>query len=611
MKYYYEIFLNEKYVTKDSWISFITSIAKFLGEFKSFKIIVTVSQNNIRYFIISKFKLPLTFNNQDFLIKICDKLDRLEFKYRGFYISKTNYNLIDIINKCKQKNKEVYMLEMDFKYLFKDYLIKKIYLYYNDGNFKRKRLLNGFYANILSIDFFSSKNYFYNKIPKYLDIKKILHLLTDNEQDNLFKVDTFPYLEDNYYLKHTAYDFYKHSLVIGSSGSGKSKFLALFINNIYKYSKDKYKIVVIDPHDALRNDMGGITDRRIIDFKDKDKSIDLFKSNNEDINAIVELMLSLFKSLINDQYNGRLERVLRYSIYLLISKNEFSFINLKKLLIDLDYRNGLVEELKLRIPASVAYFFLTDFNELKSQSYSEAIAPIISFIDEMQMVPIFNSNEIKEDIKTVINDNFLTIFSLNRLRLGDKVTKTIAGFLMQQLFVLAESLVLDKHLIVIIDEVAILENPILPRFLAELRKFNTSVILAGQYFKQISTELKEAIFANTSNYYLFRVSKNDAISLEDNLEIKLANSDKKEDRYSYLTNLKTQECLVRISKNETIYPVFKARTRDFCGIPERREEKKYFKEDILTEELKFDFKIDSNVLVDDVMKKTSTSRKRL
>lgn len=71
-------------------------------------------------------------------------------------------------------------------------------------------------------------------------------------------------------------------------------------------------------------------------------------------------------------------------------------------------------------------------------------------------------------------------------------------------------------MLVVIDEVSLIENPILNRFLAEARKYNLSLILIQQYFNQISEALRSAIFANVSNFYVFRISKSDAMLLENN-----------------------------------------------------------------------------------------------
>ena len=120
----------------------------------------------------------------------------------------------------------------------------------------------------------------------------------------------------------------------------------MLINNIKKNDglKQNYKVVVIDPHAALENDIGGLG--KVIDFKNDMDSIDLFVNNSEDIVASTELLMDLLKSLIADQYNSKLERVLRHAIYLLLTGESFNFRNLRRVILDLEYRNELIKSLK-------------------------------------------------------------------------------------------------------------------------------------------------------------------------------------------------------------------------------------------------------------------------
>ena len=85
----------------------------------------------------------------------------------------------------------------------------------------------------------------------------------------------------------------------------------------------------------------------------------------------------------------------------------------------------------------------------------------------MEMLPIFNEDNVTNNLKDEISNNFLTLFSLDRTLLGSKITKTISGLIMQQLFTLIQSNNFKEHIIFIIDEVAIIENPIICRFLSE------------------------------------------------------------------------------------------------------------------------------------------------
>lgn len=564
MKYLYEIYLRHAQVEKAAWHEFLLQMTDFLGRVAHYQIYVQYQQNTLHYYLETTKPVPVSLGLLDFLCKPVE-IDLSELgtaKSRGRYRNDWADNFVAISQDLYKKQYEMRLAKLDL-HGFKKLIAGDIQIFYQRAKYTYHKQLWLFApATFLSVDFDKQKSFLYKKFPKYLKLEKVTKYLSTQSEGALLEIDPFPYAEQPLYLTHEQYDFAKHSLIIGSSGSGKSKFIASLIDKIYQTQAQAYKVVVIDPHDALYKECTNIDSRAVINFQDLANSIDLFKCQVENINANVELMLTLFRSLINNDYNGRLERVLRYSTYLLTLAGQFSFLTLRKLLLDMEYRNEIVAQYQAELPASVAHFFLTDFNELKNQNYNDAIAPIIVFIDEMQMVPVFNEVSDLEDLAQKVQTSFLNIFSLNRLKLGSKVTQTIAGLLLQQLFLLAQQN-LDQHLLVIIDEVAVVQNPIISRFLAELRKYNASVILAGQYFAQIEDDLQAAIFANVSNYYLFRVSQADAEILTRNINIKLANSDKLEDAQSLLTGLKLRECLARICVGEEALPIFKARTTDY------------------------------------------------
>ena len=184
---------------------------------------------------------------------------------------------------------------------------------------------------------------------------------------------------------------------------------------------------------------------------------------------------------------------------------------------------------------------------------------------------------------------------------------------MQQLLTLIQKQEFDEHIIFIIDEVAVVENPILCRYLAEARKYRLSLMLAGQYFNQISNELKNSIFANVINYYIFRISKLDANILVDNFNMKIPLDDSKEQKIKLLTELNDRECITRISNNGILLPAFKSKTIDFNSIP--RIKNQDTNEEIISlnnndyNKDKTNFKINSNINLKDILISNSTNRK--
>ena len=610
-----EIFLTKKFVSKDEWLELIRTISNYNGILRKWKIIITNDKNQIRYFVQTRCTLPATINNlNSFLLKPVEYINVPKSNYTLLSLPKIGSSIIDLINYSEIRNKGTLVyLEISFRKLYEDKIKSKIIYYLNkNGIIKKYKVILAIPTNILSVDFEGNKRYFYKASPKYLEINKILHLLSSDANNSLLSIDTFPYLQGDFYLNQNNFSFDKHSIIFGSSGSGKSKMISLLINNINKSEslRQKYKIVVIDPHASLENDIGGIG--KVIDFKNNLDSIDLFINNNDDIVASTELLLDLLKSLIADQYNSKLERVLRHSIHLLLTDESFNFRNLRKLILDLEYRNSLISKLKYKLPISVIDFFLSDFNDLKTKSYGEAISPIIGFIDEMEMIPVFNTEQNSENLKDTIHNNFLTLFSLDRTKLGDKVTKTIAGLIMQQLLTIMQKREIDEHIIFIIDEVAVIENPILSRYLSEARKYNLSLILAGQYFNQISDELKNSIFANVINYFIFRVSKLDANVLVDNFNMKIPLDDSRDRKIKLLTELQTRECIVRIDSNGILLPAFKGTTLNFTSIPRiNKPSINNSNESIKNKQNSFktNFNINTNVNLKDILISNSTNKK--
>lgn len=614
--YTYEIFLGSGQLDSLAWHDFLYKIGKYLGRRFSWQLVVNIKYNTFHFYLITPKALPIDLGSGNFILKTTKHLrlttDSQPMMSKLLW-NRLEANLIEIQHKLAKRNLDLLELNLTF-YLSKKDLhgVARVVAQSCDQALHDFRLSLFTPANLLSINFDQNKSLSFKKIPKYLKLDKLFDSINQKEENALLKVDTFPYAENDFYLHLSDYDFAKHSLILGSSGAGKSKLISLLIHDVFKQSPEKYKVVVIDPHDNLKHDLSDIASQSVLDFRTIESSVNLFKTTSQDLSASVELTLNLFQNLLGRNYNGQVARVLRFSTYLLLAQDQLSFLSLRKLLTDLEFRMQTVSKMEGVVPISVTRFFLTDYNEIKNQFYKDAIAPIITFIDEMQMVPVFNQEAKIDTLDDVLSKNFLSVFSLNRLNLGNTVAQTIAGLLMQQLFLLVQAQKHPQHLIIVIDEIAAIENPILARFLSELRKYHTSVILAGQYFSQISENLRASILSNTANFYIFRVSKSDATLVVQNLEMKLVGEKSKDDEVDLLTHLENRECIARISKDGKLLPALRAKTVD-CPDLERIEnnptETKHSAIDAMARQ--FSFSVDTAPNVHDIMKANSTNRKKL
>lgn len=677
--FHYEILFAKPSLTAEDWAEFLRTVSHLLGLFSAWQILVRLENYTLHFYLCSPVPLPASLGSKAFLFKLAPDFQTEQNYYSENFSSDQTFakpdlkraseqtsprhvirkslhrvffnhqseNLLQLIRRCESRSYNFLELELNFTKILQHIASKAHFscIPKSQTNHKAKTakpsyilILPPSAETLLTLDFTTYCNLAYKKIPKYLPTHKIIHLLSPSSKGALLLADTFPYSEEKLFLVPAAFDFAKHSLIIGSSGAGKSKFIALFIHQLFQTRPENYKVVVIDPHDNLKYDCTAIANQKIVDFMTAATAIDIFNqtaptSNSQsvavsELGVNVELTLDLLKQYFNDGYNGRLERVLRYSLFLLMQAGKFSFVNLRRLLLDADFRGQLVAHTE-GLPTSVEQFFLTDFSELKTGSYNLAIAPIIAFIDEMQMVPLFSQEFQAPSLEATLQETFLTIFSLNRLCLGTAVTKIIAGLISEQLFLLAEAMPFEQHLIIIVDEVSVVESPIIARALSELRKYHVSIILAGQYLHQITPNLRESILANVTNYYIFRSSKTDAQIIAENIDIKIPGDDQLSSRVDLITKLKTRECLVRISHAEKLQPTFRATTVDHSPsetriaenvivnpIPAILTNQKSAPEkppvsDAQISQPQYSFDLDDETSSEQLIKSNSTSRKKL
>lgn len=561
-------------LTAEHWLALHQAIRPHLGAFGSYELTFRCTDNVVRFFVSSTKDLGVLSNDINGVVLRPAPKDeltppRVTAKER-FLEFAPGANLLEM--------RERYMIKrskgLEFaRFTFRNFGPAQAEFYFRrQGNHwtLAKRLITKFPAHLLAINFAENTRYLKKLTPKYLDIEKSLQMLSGESTGALFSVDTFPYFAHNYYLALGSYEFDKHSFVIGASGSGKSKLIELLIDRLqHTATAMNYRVVVIDPHASLEQDLRHQPNTRIVNFSGE--TAQLFPKSNTDVSASTELTTTLLLSLMSNTGSSRLERVLRFSLFTLFVGQCMSLPMLKTFLTDLDVRGQLLAHVQGYVPDNIIHFFGGEFNEIRAQHYAEALAPIIALVDEMQLQPTLHANA-DQSLGRMIQDNFLTVFSLNKVSMGERVVKTVAGLLIQQIFLLAQARVFGQKVILVVDEVSVVQNPALASILAEARKFNLTVILSQQYFGQIEANLRSAILSNVVNYYVFRVSEEDARALEANLTIELpkeivqeaAKRGLKETdiRVKIMTELHPRECLVRVAAGGKVLPAVRGRTVD-------------------------------------------------
>lgn len=562
------------------WQSLYKALMAHLGLLGGkFTVTFTCKDNVVRFFVLSKKDIGSLSNSiEGFLLRPCPAEDAAVpegARTEHFVNFVEGGNLLDLKERYQiKKGKSLTYATFSVRSLTYENAVVTSSLYFEVPGHqwtKASKMMTGFPAQLLAIDFGANTHYLKKSMPKYLNIEKSMQMLNSENVNALLEVDTFPYFDRPYYLNLTSYEFDKHSFIVGASGSGKSKFISLFVDRLQKSTAVamNYHVVVIDPHASITDDFNHIDSKKVINFGNE--STELFSGTATDISAATELTGTLFRSLMSENATAKTDRLLRFSLYVLLTAQAMSLGNLKRFLTEVELRDQLLDHVRGYVPDNIIHFFGADFNDLRTKYYNETISPIVSLVDEMQMQPAL-VGEGELSLSKTIEENFLTVFSLNKVSMGDKVVKTVAGLLIQQIFLLAQARAFSQRILLIIDEVSVVQNPALAQILSEARKFGLSVMLTQQYFGQIDKELQDSIFTNVFNYYAFKVSEEDARTLEGNLTIELpkdiveaehAKGVKEQDiRVKIMTSLHPRECIVRVLANGQVIPAVKARTLD-------------------------------------------------
>lgn len=569
----FEVFLHENRITAADWQRFIQGVAKYESNFT----IEADFGTNIEFYLYAQKDLSLlTTKLQGFILKpIVRKPESsghsLQNKRTGFRLSSKNILEQREIEEIK-KQRAIQKVLVNFRKIFTAN-IHSITVFLKDS--KDKNFYSSYYSltnplQSFEFDFSSNMKIKKKTLPLYLKIDNAVKLFTRNAKDAFLEVSGFPHFSNPAYFPLDKFDFGKHSLIVGQTGVGKSKFIELFVKNMAKHSlQDKYAVVIVDPHASLYSQFLTLEQSKI-NFDFIRSCCDLFPQFSEPKIA-TELTILLFKTLLKNQFNAKMERVLKYAIYVLFLQNQMTLACLRKFLTELEFRKEVLTAISEKHDY-LAHFFETEFVEMQTKFYEISIMPILVLIDELSFIPAFSNHSSSYSLEETLKNNFLTVFSLKRIFLGEKATRLIAGLIIQQIFLIAQKGSVKKKIILIIDEVSTVESESLIDILSEARKFDLSLFLSQQYLTQIMPELLKGILSNVYNYFVFKMSDEDAKILAKNLDITFSDEiliKQKEKGFSdedlkrnLLVTLNPRECVVRAFADGRFYPCFKAKTID-------------------------------------------------
>jgi len=386
----YKISFFKLAINSADWESFFEKILKYHYVFELF---IKKDGNKLEFFIKSNKNIAV-LNNRLYpfsLLADNEKTDeKLVLNKRisvGFSI--LNKSLFELIEKTKIDNQDFDLIQIKINKLnpIKSPVKIKMSCINSVKNIFLIKTLNTF----LAFDLSNSISVEVDKVkPKLVPLSQSLPLFSEGI------IESYDFKDDKKFGVKS-YDFFRHSLIVGQSGCGKSVLINLLIEDIWKNFSNDYSVVLIDPHESIQNLIDKKIDSKIIDFEKQ--STNLFSSSKSPILS-TELTCDLFSTVIPIKENPGLLRLLKFSLVFLFENNMMNFDNLKKLLTDSLWRK---ENLKKTNNKSILDFFETEYQTIHTSQYSTVVLPILNLISEIDFI---DSNVKTNELTDLINENF-------------------------------------------------------------------------------------------------------------------------------------------------------------------------------------------------------------
>lgn len=413
----------------------------------------------------------------------------------------------------------------------------------NDGRKKGVILLNP--EKFMEIDMEKNPSFFMELLDR--PILKSVHM---HSEQPLFEIDEIKIGVENF-------DIFKHSLIAGMSGTGKSKFIEMFVNSISGKGED-VRIVVVDPHNEFSSKLKG----EVIDYKGK--HIEPLEIGGDASPMTTQLIVQLMISVIGES-NKYSERVLFYAVYLLSEINKLSLENINLLLTDSAKR---MEFASMAENDEIKRFFSVEFDDIYMHHFNSAVLPILNFISEYELYIGKKKNVVS--LMDMISRNKVTIVSFDPQFFGRRMIKFLAGAIIQQMYIFAITHKLKHKTLLVIDEFPVVESLVVKNILSETRKFNLYLYLSLQYLGQIQKEILDSILTNVYNVITFRLSKSDAgylsslmdLKVEEFFKRRISPSELEEEKRRIFIDLKVRECVIRLFDGDKYMIPMKVKTVD-------------------------------------------------
>ncbi|MCA9325152.1 DUF87 domain-containing protein [Candidatus Saccharibacteria bacterium] len=328
----------------------------------------------------------------------------------------------------------------------------------------------------------------------------------------------------------------RHLYIIGQTGVGKSGLLELLtISDIYS----PFGFAVIDPHgDYALNVLKRIPAERandVIYFNPADTEFPIAfnpmevtdpKLKTHTVSELIGVLKRMFES-----WGPRLEYILRYSLLALLDYPNATMLDITRILTDKRFRNEVLQYVEDPV---VRNFWTIEFASWNDKFAAEAVAPVLNKVGAFTANPlvrnIIGQPKSSFNIRQIMDERKILIVNLSRGLVGEDNASLLGALLVTKMQLGAMSRAdipaEQRHpFYLYVDEFQNFATDSFATILSEARKYGLNLTVANQYIAQMPVEVKDAVFGNVGSIVAFRMSADDARTMQRYFEPKFTEYD--------------------------------------------------------------------------------------
>ena len=322
----------------------------------------------------------------------------------------------------------------------------------------------------------------------------------------------------------------RHMYIIGQTGTGKTVTMKAMVHQDILAGKG---LCVIDPHGDFAEFALSVVPRERVDdviyFDPGDierplglNMLEIDPTHPEQKSMVVNELFGIFDKLYDLKTTGgpMFEKYFRNSALLLLDDYTHeipTLADISRVLVDDAYRK---DKLSRETNPLVKEFWELEAQKAGGESSLANMAPYISskintFVFDEFLRPIINQKVSAFNFRDVMDKKKILIINMSKGRIGDLNANLLGMIVVGKLLMAAlarvdmeESKRNDFYLY--IDEFQNFTTPSISSILSEARKYRLALILAHQFIKQLTDNIRDAVFGNVGSMLVCRVSADDA-----------------------------------------------------------------------------------------------------